>query len=76
MIIRIKNYISILFLLIKVLPLPVHLLPARRLVFSADSSKLISATSQALIQVRSYCKESFKSYYILQILLRMQWTIS
>lgn len=59
MIIRIKNYILILFLLIKVLPLPVHLLPARRLVFSADSSKLISATSQGVIQVRSYYEESF-----------------
>ncbi|XP_078365837.1 U3 small nucleolar RNA-associated protein 4 homolog isoform X1 [Oculina patagonica] len=35
----------------RVLPLPVHLLPARRLVFSADSSKLISATSQGSIQI-------------------------
>ena len=35
----------------KVSPLPVELLPAKQLEFTPDSSKLIVATCQGLIQV-------------------------
>ncbi|XP_058956730.2 U3 small nucleolar RNA-associated protein 4 homolog [Pocillopora verrucosa] len=41
----------------KVLPLPVHLLPARGLVFSPESSKLISATSQGSVQILDLSEE-------------------
>lgn len=35
----------------KVFPLPVELLPAKQLIFTSDSSKLICATTQGLIQI-------------------------
>lgn len=46
----------------KVLPLPIHLLPARGLVFSPDSSKLISATSQGSVQILDLSEEPSLSY--------------
>lgn len=55
-------YCRVIAVLLQVLPLPIHLLPARGLIFSPDSSKLISATSQGSVQILDLGEEPSLSY--------------